>query len=147
MSGKNYYPPMHTVEHVLNQTMVRMFNCGRSFNAHIERKKSKCDYRLSSPITDKQVKEIERVVNEELSKNHSVTEQFVTLEEAKKFVDTSKLPEDVGETIRIVSIGDYDHCACIGPHVSNTSEIRTFTITTYSWENGILRLRFKITEN
>ncbi|MGI6478140.1 MAG: hypothetical protein ACOX0M_01710 [Salinivirgaceae bacterium] len=147
MSEKNYYPPMHTVEHVLNQTMVRMFNCGRSFNAHIERKKSKCDYRLSSPITDKQVKEIERVVNEELSKNHSVTEQFVTLEEAKKFVDTSKLPEDVGETIRIVSIGDYDHCACIGPHVSNTSEIRTFTITTYSWENGILRLRFKITEN
>ena len=36
--------PMHTAEHILNQTMVRMFGCPRSKNAHIERKKSKCDY-------------------------------------------------------------------------------------------------------
>ncbi|HPW66002.1 MAG TPA: hypothetical protein PLS84_02840 [Salinivirgaceae bacterium] len=146
MNEKNYYPPMHTAEHVLNQTMVRKFNCGRSFNAHIERKKSKCDYRLPSPITDEQVKDIEGTVNEELSKNHSVTERFVTLEKARRFVDTSKLPKDVGEKIRIVSVGEYDHCACIGPHVSNTSEIGTFKITTHSWENGVLRLRFKITE-
>ena len=38
--------PMHSVEHILNQTMVRMFGCERSRNAHIERKKSKCDYTL-----------------------------------------------------------------------------------------------------
>ena len=44
---KDYNEPMHTAEHILNQTMVRMFNCGRSKNAHIERKKSKCDYLLS----------------------------------------------------------------------------------------------------
>ena len=37
---KAEYPPMHTAEHILNQTMVRMFGCPRSKNAHIERKNS-----------------------------------------------------------------------------------------------------------
>lgn len=36
--NKAEYPPMHTAEHILNQTMVRMFGCLRSKNAHIERK-------------------------------------------------------------------------------------------------------------
>ena len=33
--NKQEYPPMHTAEHILNQTMVRMFGCPRSKNAHI----------------------------------------------------------------------------------------------------------------
>ena len=39
--------PMHTAEHLLNATMVKTFGCPRSRNAHIERKKSKCDYILN----------------------------------------------------------------------------------------------------
>lgn len=39
--NKAEYPPMHTAEHLLNRTMVRMFGCERSRNAHIERKKAK----------------------------------------------------------------------------------------------------------
>ena len=144
MNEKNYHPPMHTAEHLLNQTMIRMFGCGRSFNAHIERKKSKCDYKLPHPLTNEQVAEIEKQVNDQILKNLIVTEYFVSYNEAKINVDTSKLPPDTGDNIRIVSIGDYDHCACIGPHVSNTSEIGLFSITTHSFENGILRLRFKV---
>ena len=45
--NKAEYPPMHTCEHILNQTMVRMFGCERSRNAHIERKKSKINYDLA----------------------------------------------------------------------------------------------------
>jgi hypothetical protein len=37
---KQYACDMHTTEHILNQTMVRMFGCSRSVNAHIERKKA-----------------------------------------------------------------------------------------------------------
>ena len=53
--NKTEYPPMHTVEHILNQTMVRMFGCERSRNAHIERKKSKCDYTLPCAPTEEQI--------------------------------------------------------------------------------------------
>lgn len=37
--NKDEFPPAHTAEHLLNQTMVRMFGCERSTNAHVERKK------------------------------------------------------------------------------------------------------------
>ena len=40
------FPPAHTAEHLLNQTMIRLFGCGRSHNAHIERKKSKMSFYL-----------------------------------------------------------------------------------------------------
>ncbi len=46
----SYDPQMHTAEHILNQTMVRIFGCERSFPSHIEKKKSKCDYRFDRPL-------------------------------------------------------------------------------------------------
>ena len=112
--------PMHTAEHILNQTMVRMFGCPRSRNAHIERKKSKCDYLLVQAIEDK--------VNEVIAASLPVTIEFVPLSEAGAIVDLSKLPGNVSQTLRIVRVGDYDACACIGAHVSNTSEIGHFRI-------------------
>lgn len=42
--NKAEYPPMHTAEHILNGTMVKMFGCGRAVSAHVERTKSKLDY-------------------------------------------------------------------------------------------------------
>lgn len=144
--NKEEYPPMHTAEHILNATMVRMFGCPRSRNAHIERKKSKCDYELDQAPTDGQVAEIEKAVNEVISRNLDVTIEFVPLAEAASIVDLSKLPEDVSQTLRIVRVGDYDACACIGAHVKNTSEIGTFKILSYDFENGRWRVRWKVTE-
>ena len=62
--NKEEYPPMHTAEHILNGTMVKMFGCPRSRNAHIERKKSKCDYLLPCCPTDEQVAQLETAVND-----------------------------------------------------------------------------------
>ncbi|MBR4849165.1 MAG: hypothetical protein IKV07_07425 [Bacteroidaceae bacterium] len=135
---------MHTTEHILNQTMVRMFGCGRSRNAHIERKKSKCDYTLPYEPTAEQIAEIENRVNEVIGQNLPVCIDFVTRENVPAEVDLSKLPADASETLRIVRVGDYDTCACIGTHVANTCEIGTFKIISHSWENGTLRLRFKL---
>ena len=135
---------MHSVEHILNQTMVRMFGCERSRNAHIERKKSKCDYTLPCAPTEEQIVEIERRVNDVIAQNHPVTVEFVTRDNVPQGVDLSKLPADASETLRIVRVGDYDICACIGSHVSNTAEIGTFRIISHSYENGTLRLRFKL---
>ena len=142
--NKEEYPPMHTAEHILNGTMVRLFGCPRSRNAHIERKKSKCDYLLASCPTEAQVAEIERTVNEVIARNLDVTIDFMTREQAAEIVDLSKLPEDVSETLRIVRVGDYDACACIGAHVKNTSEIGTFKILSHDFEDGRWRVRWKV---
>ena len=135
---------MHTAEHILNQTMVRMFGCPRSKNAHIERKKSKCDYELAEAPTTEQMAEIERRINEVIDRHLPVTIEFMSREEAAQLVDLSKLPEAAGDTLRIVRIGDYDACACIGAHVSNTSEIGHFKMLTYEFADGRLRVRFKL---
>lgn len=142
--NKQEYEPAHSCEHLLNATMVKMFGCPRSRNAHVERKKSKCDYFLDMEPTPEQVAQIEAKVNEEISKNHDVTIEFMTREEASAIVDLTKLPQDVSQTLRIVRIGDYDACACIGAHVKNTIEIGTFKIISHSFADGVWRLRWKV---
>ena len=142
--NKAEYPPMHTAEHILNQTMVRMFGCERSRNAHIERKKSKCDYQLPTEPTAEQITTIETQVNSVISQQMPITIEFCKREEVPVYVDLGKLPAEASDTLRLVRVGDYDICACIGAHVNNTSEIGTFKIISHSWENGTLRIRFKL---
>ncbi|MBQ6578357.1 MAG: hypothetical protein IJL91_11585 [Bacteroidales bacterium] len=142
--NKEEYPPMHTAEHILNATMVKLFGCPRSRNAHIERKKSKCDYLLPECPSPEQVELIEKTVNDVIGKNLPVMIDFVPKEEAGVFLDLSKLPDDVSDTIRVVRVGDYDACACIGAHVKNTSEIGTFRILSHDFENGRWRVRWKV---
>lgn len=145
--NKAEYEPAHTAEHILNATMVRMFGCPRSRNAHIEKKKSKCDYMLDAEPTAEQVARIEAMVNEVIGRNLDVSVEFMTRDKAAAIVDLSKLPENASETLRIVRIGDYDACACIGAHVSNTSEIGTFRIISHSFTDGIWRLRWKVVQD
>ena len=111
-------------------------------------KKSKCDYILSSCPTAEQIQSIEDRVNEVISQNLPVTVEYMTHEQAKDIVDLSKLPADASPTLRIVRIGDYGACACIGLHVSNTSEMGTFKIISYDYdeERQTLRMRFKLIE-
>lgn len=142
--NKAEYPPMHTTEHILNQTMVRMFGCERSRNAHIERKKSKCDYQLPAEPTAEQIAEIEKRVNEIIAQEMPVTTEFCKRNEVPAEVDLGKLPSDASDTLRLVRVGNYDVCACIGTHVDNTREIGMFKIISHSWEDGTLRLRFKL---
>ena len=101
---------------------------------------------FESAPTEDQVKEIEERVNKVINSNLQVTEDFVHIDEAEDLVDLSKLPEDVSQMLRIIRVGQYDVCACIGSHVENTSEIGEFYITTHTFDNGRWRVRFKLKE-
>jgi misacylated tRNA(Ala) deacylase len=147
-------PRMHTAEHILNQTMVRMFGCGRCFSSHVEKKKSKCDYRFPRNLTESETREIERRVNAVIAQDLPVTEETTTREAAESLFDLSRLPEttsmgaagaDVpGASVRIVRIGDYDACPCIGAHVASSSAVGTFSISSTSFSDGVLRIRFRL---
>ena len=135
---------MHTAEHILNSVMDKMYHCGRSFNSHIEKKKSKCDYRIKKGLSDKEICAVERTVNEIIKLNIPVGEEFVSRREADDRYFTGKLPEESGDRIRIITVGNFDACPCIGQHVSNTSEIGRFYITSASFNEGILRIRYRL---
>ena len=124
--NKQEYPPMHTCEHIVNRTMVNIFGCGRAVSAHIERKKSKLDFALPKAPSVEDIENIEKTVNEVIARHLPVTTEFITQEEAVGRFDLKRLPDNASDTVRIVRVGDYDECLCIGLHVTNTSEIGTF---------------------
>lgn len=156
--NKEEFPPAHTAEHLLNQLMVRMFGCERSRNAHIERKKSKISYILEQKPDRKAEREIERQMNELIAEDLPVTFQYVTRAELEGIVmeaepdspdaqlSLERLPDDASETIRLVRIGDYDVCPCIGRHVRSTAQIGRFEMLGTNWDEQqrSFRIRFKI---
>lgn len=146
--NKDEFPPAHTAEHLLNQTMVRMFGCERSFNAHIERRKSKMSFRLARKPSRQDEKEIERRMNELIDEDLPVTFEDVTLDTLPEGISPDRLPEDVSDTIRLVRIGDYDVCPCIGKHVRSTSQIGQFTLLGTNWDEHerTFRVRFKVVQ-
>ena len=143
---KTVDPRMHSAEHILNQTMDRTYGCGRCFNAHVEKKKSKCDYRFDHALTEEETESIESKVNDVIQKNLPVSEEYLSRIEAENRYNLGKVPESAGERIRIVKIGDYDTCPCIGPHVRNTSEIGRFHIVSTNFDKGALRVRYRLYE-
>ena len=122
--NKDEFPPAHTAEHLLNQVMIRMFGCERSRNAHIERKKSKISYHLDHKPSRQEEKAIGDKMNELIEEDLPVTSQ----------------------TIRLVRIGDFDVCPCIGKHVRSTSQIGRFEILGTNWDEQThtFRIRFKV---
>ena len=142
--NKQEYPPMHTCEHIVNRTMVNIFGCRRAVSAHIERKKSKLDFALPKAPSVEDIENIEKTVNEVIARHLPVTTEFITQEEAVGRFDLKRLPDNASDTVRIVRVGDYDECLCIGLHVTNTSEIGTFRIISSDYKDGIFRIRFKL---
>ncbi len=141
---KNYHAPMHTAEHLLNRTMVNMFNCERSEKCHIERKKSKCDFILKKAPTDAEIMQIQDTIKEIIAQELDVTEKLLNFEDANKLFKLKRITKENNPKVRIISIGDYDDCPCIGKHISNTREIINFRITTTSFNDGVFRVRYKI---
>ena len=146
--NKEEFPPAHTAEHLLNQTMIRIFGCERSFNAHIERKKSKMSFHLGHKPTRQEEKEIERQMKQLIDDDLPVTFEFVSRDELPEGVSADRLPQDASDTIRLVRIGDYDVCPCIGKHVKSTSQIGRFEMLGTNWDEHerSFRVRFKIVQ-
>jgi Ser-tRNA(Ala) deacylase AlaX len=142
--NKQEFPPSHSAEHILNQAMVRMFGCTRSRVNHIERKKSKCNYALATCPTEEQIRKVEAEVNRIIQADLPVTSRYVTRDEVPNSIDLSKLPADASETLRLVYIGDYDMCPCLGAHVERTSEIGSFRISSTSYNDGNFRIVFRV---
>lgn len=146
--NKEEHRPSHTAEHIINRAMDNAFHCGRAVEAHIERKKSKLDYAMETSPTEEQLMEVERTVNEVIDRHLDVSFHYMTQAEAMTKFDLRRLPDGASDTVRVVSVGDYDECLCVGRHVANTSEIGhvRFVSHDYDTPRKMLRIRFKIAD-
>lgn len=146
--NKEEFPPAHTAEHLLNQVMVRMFGCERSRNAHVERKKSKISYILDHKPTRQEEKAIEQQMQQLIDADLPVTFEVVDKDNLPEGIDKSRLPEDASQQVRLVRIGDFDVCPCIGKHVRSTSQIGRFELLGTNWDEQThsFRIRFKVVQ-
>lgn len=137
---------MHTAEHLLNRTMVNLYGCGRSRNAHIERKKSKISFDLATEPSAAEVEEIVGRMNSLIRADLAVSYEYVRADDVPEGVRLDRLPGDASETIRLVRIGDYDVCPCIGRHVDHTGQLGEFVLLGTNWdpERHSFRIRFKL---
>ena len=129
--------------------MIRMFGCERSDNAHIERKKSKISYVLDHKPSRQEEKAIEVEMNRLIEADMPVTYEMVDRDHLPDGISLDRLPKDASEAIRIVRVGDYDVCPCIGKHVRSTSQIGKFVLLGTNWDEmtHTFRIRFKVIPN
>ncbi len=141
---KQEFPPMHTAEHILNGTMVKMFGCARAANAHVERTKSKLDYDFPHALTAAEVQAVQDKVNEVIAADVPVTYEYATQNEVARRFDLARLPHGATSTVRIVRVGNYDECLCAGTHVEHTGQIGHFRISSTRYQDGRLRIVFRL---
>ena len=129
--NKEEFPPAHTAEHLLNQVMIRLFEMS---------------FYLDHKPTRQEEKEIEREMLRLIDEDLPVTFEFVRRDEIPAGVKLDRLPDDASETLRLVRIGDFDVCPCIGRHVRSTGQIGRFEMLGTNWDEHerSFRVRFKI---
>ncbi len=125
----------HTAEHIISGIFHSLYgveNTGFHLGAEI------VTLDTSRPVTKEELITVERLVNEAIQKNVTVSASFPTAEELAAIEYRSKL--ELTENVRIVNIYGYDLCACCAPHVKSTGEIGLLKIVSMVKHKGGSRI-------
>jgi len=121
---------LHTATHLLNEALRRVLNrkdiVQRGSNITPER--LRFDFNFDRKLTEEELKEVEKIVNDQIKKALPVKRGEMTLDEAKKMGAQAAFEHKYGERVFVYSIGNFSKEICAGPHVKNTKELGRFEI-------------------
>ncbi|MBI2140648.1 alanine--tRNA ligase [Candidatus Woesearchaeota archaeon] len=121
---------LHTATHLLNEALKVVL--GRKDihqkGSNITPERLRFDFNFDRKITDAELREVERVVNEKIQEGLAVTRVEMSVEEAKKIGAEGVFGHKYGDKVFVYTIGDFSKEICGGPHVDNTKEIGSFKI-------------------
>jgi len=121
---------LHTATHLLNQALREVLGKDvKQKGSNITQERLRFDFNFSRKLTQKEIKEIEKLVNSQISKGLKVSSEEMPL---KKALASSKIQAEFGakypKVVSIYSIGNFSKEICTGPHVKNTKDIGKFKI-------------------
>lgn len=132
----------HTSTHLLHAALRKVL--GEHVNqagSLVDSDKLRFDFTHFNPLTEKEIIEVEKLVNEEINISIDVIKKEMNLNEAKKEGAMALFGEKYGEVVRTVKIPDFSFELCGGTHIDNTNEIKYFKIISEeSVAQGIRRI-------
>ena len=133
----------HTATHIMLAGLKKMFGDDVvQKGSNITNERMRFDFNLDHKMTDEEIKQLEKFVNDTIARGLDVTCKEMTLDEARKFGAHGVFDSKYGEKVKVYIIGDVDKQICGGPHVKNTSELGKFRIVKEeSSSAGIRRIK------
>jgi alanyl-tRNA synthetase len=119
----------HTGTHLLHAALLKVLGpTARQMGSLVAPDRLRFDYAAESPTTAEQIREIERLVNEEVLRDLEVSKEIVPMEEARRRGADMFFGEKYGERVRVVDVPGFSTELCGGCHVPRTGEIGAFKI-------------------
>lgn len=121
---------LHTATHLLNEALRRILKKKDIIQkgSNITPERLRFDFNFDRKLTEKEINEVEKLVNERIKKDLPVKREEMTVEEAKKRGAQAVFEQKYGEIVSVYLIGDFSVEICGGPHVGNTKELGKFKI-------------------
>lgn len=135
---------LHTATHILLATLKRVLkdNTISQKGSNITAERLRFDFNFDRPLTEEEIKEVEKGVNEVIKRALPITCEEMSAEVALKSGAEGAFAERYGEVVKVYSIGDYSKEICGGPHAGNTKELGKFSISKeQSSSAGIRRIK------
>ncbi len=130
---RNLIRKNHSATHLLQRSLQE--NVSEDIHqegAYYDDELLRFDFSYDQKLTDDQINNVERRVNEIIFSALNVNVEILDKEEALKKHAMHLFNEKYGDKVRVVEMGDYSMEFCAGTHVSNTSEIGLFVIASES---------------
>ncbi len=119
----------HTATHLLQAALKRVLGDHvAQKGSNITNERMRFDFSHPAPMTQDEIKQVENLVNEQISRNLPVTMEIMNLEDAKKSGATALFGEKYETNVKVYTIGDFSKEVCGGPHVTNTGILGKFVI-------------------
>ena len=120
---------LHTATHLLHSALKKILNENvNQKGSNITPERLRFDFNFERKLTPDEIKKVELLVNDVISKNLPVVKEIMTYEDAKKSGAIGLFENKYGDSVNVYSIGDFSKELCAGPHVANTGELGVFKI-------------------